>query len=337
MRTSSGPEGGSAAGSVAAVCARVPELSLFPRRIRRLPGGRGGTYRVTTAAGDYVVRIRSQRQDAVRPSSDREHENSCRAADRGVGAPVVAYLPDLAALVMTFLPGRAFTAESLRNADSPTLHRVASAVRELHGVTGFHGESDMVSVQRYYRGVVAGSSLRLPVGYDDLADRIDALRRALRGQTEPLVACHNDLVPANVLDDGDRVRIIDYEYAGVGEASSDLGYLAAEAGLDRAMLESLVEAYWGRGTRRRVARTWAWGVIARYTSVLWASLETSRSGAPAALWESSVSRWEAAQNELASATFFDEMNHLSARAEPRQQRPGIAADHVRPLDATAPR
>ena len=50
---------------------------------------------------------------------------------------------------------------------------------------------------------------------------------------QPPVPCHNDLLPANVLFDGDRAWLIDYEYAGMNEAMFDLANLSVNCGLRR--------------------------------------------------------------------------------------------------------
>ena len=47
----------------------------------------------------------------------------------------------------------------------------------------------------------------------------------------PLATCHNDLLNANFLLDGDHVWIVDYEYAGMGDLFFDLGNLSVNNGL----------------------------------------------------------------------------------------------------------
>ena len=60
--------------------------------------------------------------------------------------------------------------------------------------------------------------------------------------------CHNDLLAANVLDDGGDLRIIDYEYSGMNEPSFELGDAIAEAGLGEDALVELCAAYYGGTT-----------------------------------------------------------------------------------------
>src|SRR6266540_177225 len=73
-----------------------------------------------------------------------------------------------------------------------------------------------------------------------LAVRIEA---ALHGPEHAPVPCHNDLLPANLIHDGARVRIVDWEYAGMGDRYFDLGNLAVNSGLGPADEAALLEAY----------------------------------------------------------------------------------------------
>ena len=64
--------------------------------------------------------------------------------------------------------------------------------------------------------------------------------------------CHNDLLPANFLRDGDALAIIDWEYAGMNDRYFDLGNLAVNNELGRRRRAALLEAYFGE--RRAAAR-----------------------------------------------------------------------------------
>ena len=95
----------------------------------------------------------------------------------------------------------------------------------------------------------------------------------------PLVPCHNDLLNANFLLDGDHVWIVDYEYAGMGDAFFDLGNLSVNNGLTPEAQEILLRLYFGRVRdvhRARLAlmqlmsdfREAMWGVVQQGISTL---------------------------------------------------------------------
>ena len=73
---------------------------------------------------------------------------------------------------------------------------------------------------------------RLPDGYLDFAPQVDATASGPRAYTrEPTVPCNNDLLAANIIDDGDRLWLIDYEYSGNNDPCFELGNIWSEAAL----------------------------------------------------------------------------------------------------------
>ena len=100
----------------------------------------------------------------------------------------------------------------------------------------------------------------MPAGYAALEPQVERVEQVLGRAPEVLVPCHNDLLAANVLDDGGDLRIIDYEYSGMNEPSFELGNAAAEASLDADALAELSAAYHGRHDDALVARARALGV-----------------------------------------------------------------------------
>jgi thiamine kinase-like enzyme len=76
-----------------------------------------------------------------------------------------------------------------------------------------------------------------------LLEEAGELERAV-GRIE-MVFGHNDLLPANFLHDGNRMWLIDWDYAGWGSPLFDLGGLAANNGLDRAQEDWLLATYYG--------------------------------------------------------------------------------------------
>lgn len=61
----------------------------------------------------------------------------------------------------------------------------------------------------------------------------------------PIIFGHHDMLPANVLQTGDRLWLIDFEYAGFGTAMFDLASSASNARMSDDEALTLVEAYLG--------------------------------------------------------------------------------------------
>lgn len=252
----------------------IPVLAGQARHVTRLPGGLTNTnLRVRTGTGlDVVVRLSDPGTGLLGVDRHAEFVNTLAAAGTGVGAPVVDYLGGRGILVVAFLPGRTWGDADV----AANLPRLATALRRLHSAPGFVGRFDMTALRREYRRVVEQQGFALPPGYDDLEPVAERAEAALAARPEPLVPCHNDLLAANVLDDGGDLRIIDYEYSGMNEPSFELGNAAAEAGLDHEALAELCAVYHARRDPGDAARAELWGFLARYGWTLWGVIQEGR-------------------------------------------------------------
>jgi thiamine kinase-like enzyme len=124
---------------------------------------------------------------------------------------------------------------------------VAHDLRRLHdsGTELPSGFDSFRLVEKYAETGRANGS-EPPDGYDEALEAAHAIERAVRDQPghEPVPA-HNDLLPANFLRDGDRMQLIDWEYAGMGDRWFDLGNFAVNNELDDDQGVLLLEAYFG--------------------------------------------------------------------------------------------
>jgi thiamine kinase-like enzyme len=85
--------------------------------------------------------------------------------------------------------------------------------------------------------------------------------------------CHNDLLNANFIDDGHRIRIIDWEYAGMGDPFFDLGNFSINHELTPDEDEVFVAAYDGAVRRRRLARLVLMRVVSDFREAMWGVLQ----------------------------------------------------------------
>ncbi|MGL4175532.1 MAG: hypothetical protein ACRCSN_05590 [Dermatophilaceae bacterium] len=266
----------------------IPVLAGQERVVTPLPGGlTNENHRVRTASGlDVVVRVSSPATGLLGVDREAERRNTLAAAAAGVGAPVVDHLPGRGVLVVAFLPGHTCTDDDVA-ADLP---RVAAAVRRLHAGPPFANRFDMLALRREYDRVVREHGFTVPHGYRELEPLLAPVEAVLRAAPDPLVPCHNDLLAANLLDDGGDIRIVDYEYSGMNVAPFELGNLAAEARLAPDALAVLCHAYLGHDDDAFVARAELWGAVARYGWVLWGVIQHHTSTIEFDFWQWSLAR-----------------------------------------------
>jgi thiamine kinase-like enzyme len=279
----------------------VPELH-DATEVQPLAGGLTNTnYKVTTPRGRYVVRISGKDTGLLAIDRKNETHNTRCAAESGVGAPLVAAVPEHDALVLEFLDGEVMNPEKLRKGDRIAL--IADACRRLHAGPRFLHDFDMFEIQRGYIEVVQERGFRLPDRYLEFEPQVRALERAMRVRSEPTVPCNNDLLAENFIDVGGELRLIDYEYSGNNEPSFELGNVWSESNLSLAQLEELIAAYYGRPLRNKVARARVWGLMSKYGWTLWGSIQDGVSDLDFDFWGWAMEKYDRAVAEFDRAEF----------------------------------
>ncbi len=275
----------------------VGELADPDRTVSRLPGGlTNANHRVATVSGSYVVRRWSDDTGLLAIDRDNEYENSVRAAEVGVGARVVAYLPEHNTLVLEWLEGRTLDVAELRG--GALLGEIAAACRRLHGARRFRDDFDMFEIQPRYLEIVLARGFRLPDRYRDFEPQVAAIREALGVRNEGTVPCNNDLLAENFMLTAGGMRLIDYEYSGNNDPCFELGNIWSESNLSLAQLEELVGAYYRRALRHKVARARLWGLMSKYGWTLWASIQDGVSAIDFDFWGWGLEKFERAVAEF---------------------------------------
>ncbi len=275
----------------------LPELAGTPRTISALEGGLTNfNFKVSTPDRTAVVRLSSSDSDELAIDREAEYNNSMRAAESGAAPEVLAYRPDHQALVVAWLNGTTLTSQHLH--DERNVIRAAAVCRQLHSGPRFVGDFDMFAVQRRYLAIVQDRGFRLPPRYLDLLPEVDRIADALAVRAEPTVPCNNDLLAANFIDDGDRLWVIDYEYAGNNDPCFELGNIWSESNLPLDHLQLLVDSYYGEHLRHKVARARLLGLMSKYGWTLWASIQSVVSPIEFDFWSWGMEKYERALEEF---------------------------------------
>jgi thiamine kinase-like enzyme len=234
----------------------IPELTAAVARVAALLGPREGTvvqleggitnrnFRVTFGGTDYVLRLPGKRTDLLGIDREAECIATKRANQLGFAPRVVTLLDDPQCLVTTFIHGKPADAAELRDGAIP---EVARDLRALHdSETELPKDFNPFRLVEEYAETARSRGAELPEGYGEALAAAKRVEQALRGKPghEPVPA-HNDLLPANFLRGGDRIQLIDWEYAGMGDRWFDLGNFAANNELSDEQEAKLLEEYFG--------------------------------------------------------------------------------------------
>lgn len=178
----------------------------------------------------------------------REAEMARLAADAGVSPPVLSADGATGVMLTRFLAGTVtMTADGFRSrAGAPA--RAGAVFRRLHDSGAvFPFRFELFQMIDDYLKVLDGKPVRLPDGYHDVVAGAGGIRTALAAHPAPLAPCHCDPLCENFLDDGSRMWLVDWEYAGMNDPMWDLGDLSVEGGFSAVEDEAMLAAYFPAG------------------------------------------------------------------------------------------
>ena len=223
---------------------RVKAMSLWQGAVEPQPlsGGLSNeSFTVEDGGAKYVVRFGGD-IEVHHVFRDNERMASAAAFEAGF-APELVYAGD-GEMVFRFIEGKTYDDSDVRQ----ELQRVADLTKRFHNEMPQHvsGPGRLFwpfhVVRDYAKTLEAGNSRMLPQvpGYMELAQELEAAQQPL-----PLIYAHNDMLPANFIDDGDKIWLIDFEYAAYSTPMFDLAGIASNALFEPEQDVALLAAYFG--------------------------------------------------------------------------------------------
>jgi thiamine kinase-like enzyme len=253
---------------------RVPELAGVELTLTALSGGITNRNFLVTIAGRsnrYVIRLAGNDTHLLGISREVEHAATVAAAGVGVGPEVTAFIRPEGYLVTRFIEGSPVSDEAVHEAT--TQRRVGESLRRIHDGPPIPGLFIPFRIVEAYRALAAARGVPIPPEYE-LAESF-ARRIELACLSNPLEMrpCHNDLLNANFIDDGTRIRIVDWEYAGMGDPFFDLGNFSVNHGLAPEEDAEVLRAYDGVVERDRLARLTIMRTMSDFREAMWGVLQ----------------------------------------------------------------
>ena len=264
---------------------------MIPDKLRSLPfagditaepllGGLSNeSWKVTDSTGSHVVRYG---RDYPFHHVDRAREvMTARAAHAAGFGPRVEHA-EPGVTVVEFLNARTWGPDDLR----ANLDRIATLLRRFHAEMPAYIEGAAFLfwpfhvIRDYARTIRAGNSPFTP----DLPALLALAAELEQAQIPlPIIFGHHDLLPANFLDDGSRLWLIDFEYAGFGTALFDLAGAASNAGMEAEETDRLLTTYFGESPTPALRRAFdAMQCASLLREAMWAMVSDLHLAAPGA-------------------------------------------------------
>ena len=253
---------------------RVPELAAAELTLTALSGGITNRNFLITVAGRperYVIRLAGNDTHLLGISREVEHAATVAAAGVGVGPEVTAFIRPEGYLVTRFIEGSPVSDQAVHRPE--TLRRVGDSLRRIHDGPPIPGLFIPFRIVEAYRALAAARGVAIPPEYElamAFARRIELVFLTNPVELRP---CHNDLLNANFIDDGARIRIVDWEYAGMGDPFFDLGNFSVNHGLAPDEDAEVLRAYEQDVRSDRLARLTLMRVVSDFREAMWGVLQ----------------------------------------------------------------
>lgn len=219
----------------------------------------------------FFVRLAGEKTELLGIDRDNERHALEAAASVGIGPSVVDFLPKHGCLITEWIDGEPVPPEDVRQRD--VLERLVRSIAAYHGCSEIPGSFSPFRIVKEYQESAESRGVKVPQIYWELAERAREIEEAFQRASTPLRPCHNDLLAANFLMRGDRLMIVDYEYAGMGDIFFDLGNLSVNNEFDQEMDLALLELYFGSATPTRIARLKLMRLMSDFREAMWGVMQ----------------------------------------------------------------
>lgn len=255
------------------VLQRVPLFADQPNlSVSELTGGiTNRNYKILANGQAYVLRVGGNDTNLL--GIDRRVEYGCTraAAEAGVAPEPVAFIEPEGYLVTRFIEGQGIAAEDIGTPHN--IWRVVESLKRIHALSHVPGSFSPFRVVETYAETARRYHVQLPAAMNDYLEASRRIETALYRLPFVPHPCHNDLLNANFIDDGQRIRILDWEYAGMGDIYFDLGNFAVQHHFDDGQDEDLLSAYFGSPTNSRRARLKLMKIMSDLREAMWGMVQ----------------------------------------------------------------
>ena len=206
--------------------------------VSRLEGFTNFNYRLRRGEDDWVLRIPRTETDRF---IDREAEAYNQALACGLGIAPCPSWRNASGVTLTRIIAPCRKPLNKDLGERQTLEPILESVKRLHrSKLAFRGRVDLPALLRRYFEMLESPRRETLLPRIHAAEEI--LPRIAASDANP-VPSHNDLVLENILQDGQKTWLIDWEYSSMASPYWDLATLCNSARLDDAQSRDLLKLY----------------------------------------------------------------------------------------------
>ncbi|MEY2817994.1 MAG: hypothetical protein RL275_1457 [Chloroflexota bacterium] len=260
--------------------AKVPFLA-DSKNIKKIPLSGGITnlnFKIEADGRSYVIRLAGEGTDQLGIKRDVEHAANKVAGELGIAPEVVYFIEPEGYIVTRFVTGKRIMPEDIVKPDY--LVRVAQKLRLFHrNSPKLKGEFNVFRRVEMLTKTAKAKGAQFPSDWDFILKKMREAEKALLKDPYKPTPCHNDLLNLNWLDEevaGDigEIRLLDWEYAGMGDIFFDLGNFSHHHRLNEDQIRIFLTAYFGKMTPKHYARLRIMWPMSELHEAMWGTTQS---------------------------------------------------------------
>jgi thiamine kinase-like enzyme len=260
--------------------AKVPFLA-DSKNIKKIPLSGGITnlnFKIEADGRSYVIRLAGEGTDQLGIKRDVEHAANKVAGELGIAPEVVYFIEPEGYIVTRFVTGKRIMPEDIVKPDY--LVRVAQKLRLFHrNSPKLKGEFNVFRRVEMLTKTAKAKGAQFPSDWDFIMKKMREAEKALLKDPYKPTPCHNDLLNLNWLDEevaGDigEIRLLDWEYAGMGDIFFDLGNFSHHHRLNEDQIRIFLTAYFGKMTPKHYARLRIMWPMSELHEAMWGTTQS---------------------------------------------------------------
>ncbi len=260
--------------------AKVPFLKNS-KNIKKTPLSGGITnlnFKIDADGRAYVIRLAGEGTEQLGIKRDVEYAANYAAGQLGIAPEVVYFIEPEGYIVTRFVNGKRIMPEDIVKPDY--LARVAKKLRLFHrNAPKLKGEFNVFRRVEMLTKISQKNNAKFPHDWDFVMKKMKEAEKALLKDPYIPTPCHNDLLNLNWLDEevaGDigEIRLLDWEYAGMGDIFFDLGNFSHHHRLNEEQVDTFLYEYFGEVTDKQYARLRLMWPMSELHEAMWGTTQT---------------------------------------------------------------
>jgi thiamine kinase-like enzyme len=254
--------------------ARVPFLAgESDLKTTPLDGGiTNKNFKVEVGGDAYVIRITGEKTELLGINREFEYLANKLAGEYGIGPEAVYFIRPEGYLVTRYLDSRPLPVQEITTNEN--IKKVASVLKKIHSMPPIEGKFDIFKVIEDYTLTVKEYKVEFPHDFEWISARAKDAENSLSKYPYTPCLCHNDLLNANFLFDG-NIRILDWEYAGMGDVFFDLANFSVHHQLTDEQDRWMLECYFGEVSPQAWGRLKILKSMSDFREAMWALIQVA--------------------------------------------------------------